>query len=153
MAWLSFARFTAAAVLALAAGPTGAQQENDAAAPPNVVKDPTYVVPGDAALDPTTYDSFETWLTERGSVPGIATGGFLARELLGRPLYARSGDELGQVQNIALDEQAVARFLLVRLGDDALRAVPVGSLIVDNEDRLLTEMTTAQVQELPGVGG
>jgi hypothetical protein len=147
-----FALLTAA-VFALAPSPAGAQQERDQAVPPNVVKDPTYLAAGEVELDPTTYDSFEQWLAERGPIPGLDDGGFLARVVLGRPLYTRSGDEIGQVSNLALGEEARARFLLVRLDDDGLRAIPVGSLIVDNENRLLTEMTMAQVEMLPVVGG
>ena len=142
-----------AAALTIAVGAAGAQEESDEQVPPNVPKQPTYVAPAERDVDPTTYDRFEAWLSTHGPIPGVENGGFLAREVLGRPLLTRSGDEIGQIQNIALDEEARARFFLVRLDDDSLRAVPVASLIVDDEDRLFTEMSEAQVEELPLVGG
>jgi hypothetical protein len=35
--------------------------------------------------------------------------------------------------------------------DDTRRAVPVASVMVDGEDRLFTELTPAQVDELPRI--
>ncbi len=104
-------------------------------------------------VDPATFDSFEDWLAPRAPIPAVERGGFLAREMLDRALRARNGDRVGEIVNIALDAEARARFFLVRMGDDGIRAVPVASVIVDDEDRLFTELTPAQVEELPRIGG
>jgi hypothetical protein len=122
--------------------------------PPTVPDDSGNVVARDREVDPTTFDDFGVWLAARApAVPGVEEGGFLVREVLEMTLRARSGDEIGPVTDIALDHEAQARFFLVRLNDDTVRAVPVASVIVRDDDALFTELTPAQVEELPQIGG
>ncbi|NBB70791.1 MAG: hypothetical protein GVY33_10795, partial [Alphaproteobacteria bacterium] len=119
--------------------------------PPVIPDAPERLADQERQIDPATYDSFEDWLAERGTVPGLGTGGFLASELLGRDLHARNGDDVGRIVDIALDDKALARVLLVRRSDDSLRAVPVSSVMVRTDDALFTELTPAQVEALPPV--
>jgi hypothetical protein len=131
----------------LAVGGAGAQDD----VPPVVADEPEAVAEGERTVDPATYDGFRTWLTDRGRIPGLEEGGFLAGEVLDRPLHARNGEPVGRIVNIALDASAAARFFFVRMADDTRRAVPVASVMVDGEDRLFTELTPAQVDELPRI--
>jgi len=146
MARNTFGCLTIAVVLGTAA--TALAQE---AMPPVIPDEPARLADEEREIDPATYDSFEDWLAERGTVPGLGTGGFLASELLGRDLHARNGDGIGPIVDIALDDKALARVLLVRRGDDSLKAVPVSSVMVRVDDALFTELTPAQVEALPPV--
>lgn len=132
------------------ASPAAPAQE---ATPPVVVEEPAELAPREREVDPATYDSFSDWLATRGPIPGVDAGGFLAREIIDRPLKSRDGDTVGRIADIALDARAQARFFLIRRDDDTLRAVPVASVIVREDETLFTEMTPAQVEELPEFGG
>jgi hypothetical protein len=137
-----------AALLVLGVVGTALAQETT---PPVIPDAPARLADEEREIDPATYDSFEDWLAERGTVPGLGTGGFLASELLGRDLHARNGDGIGRIVDIALDDKALARVLLVRRGEDGLRAVPVSSVMVRADDTLFTELTPAQIEALPPV--
>ena len=146
MARATIASFTAAA--ALLAGATALAQDE---VPPVVPDEGEALVEGEREIDPAAYDSFGDWLVGRGPIPGIGTGGFLASEMIERELRARNGDVVGRIVDVALDERAQARVFVVRFDDDGLRAVPVKSVMVSDRDRLFTELTPAQVEELARV--
>jgi len=104
---------------------------------------------GQRQVDQATHDGLRTGLTDRTPVTG---GGFRAGAVLGHPLRAHSGEAIGPIVDIAFDASAQARFFLVRLADDTERAVPVGSVMVDGEERLLTDLKPAEIDALPRPG-
>lgn len=142
-----------ATCLTAALSATSPAEPAEEAAPPVVADEPGQLAPREREVDPATFDDFADWLASRGPIPGVDAGGFRARELLDRPLRSRSGDTVGRIADIALDDRARARFLLVRRDDGPLKAVPVASIIVRTDATLFTEMTPAQVDELPELGG
>lgn len=128
-----------------------AQAGDDAPVPPNLPEDPAALTTTEREVQPRDEATFEAWLRQRGPIPGVGDGGFLARELLGIELRAHGGDSIGEVVDIALNSAAVAEFLLVRTGDETLRAVPVDSIRVDRETRFFTALTAAQVDALASI--
>ncbi len=147
----------AAAIIALLAGPVGAQQSTDPAASQPAVPQPSETQEGSPEQAQTEATVNEATSAEGASAEAILAeqkdGQMLTEEIVGASVYTVEDEEIGAIQSLVFEDQQGVVAAVVGVGGFlgiGEKAVAINwDSFKDHEDGYLLEMTAADLESAP----